>query len=288
MHLDAPQPFKLDVGWLQDQAFRWSEPHDDGWLYGVIWGYPVKVRQTGSSIEVHGPADVREDRLAPEVVRYFRLDEDIAPVHDALKQDAKLAPLVEEHGHIRVLRQNAWECLVAYACSANNSVKRITEILEKLASEYGEHEYLDGGPGGTPLYALPSCHGIFAGREQKLHDLDLGLRRADLLWTLAIDVAEDFLDLNSLTLRKYEQARRMLRSYDGIGSKIADCVCLFSLDKPQAFPVDRNIRDALHDLYPEASGLKGERLAEWARDRWGSNAGYVGQLLFQHQRPKKK
>ena len=259
-------------------------------MYGVIGGCAVKLRQDANGIEVHGVAGVSEDTVRREVERYFRLDQDIEPVHAALSDgDSDMERLVERYGHIRVLRQYPWECLLAYACSRNNSVTRITAILEQLAGEYHADDYLDGELDGVQLYALPSCEGIFAGRETKLNELEpkLGLGRERLIWTLAIDVAEDFLSLSGLTLRKYEQARRMLMSYDGVGPKIADCVCLFSLDKPQAFPVDVNIRRALYDLYgDEARGRNDEQLAAWARDRFGSNAGYAGQLLFQHERHK--
>ena len=34
-------------------------------------------------------------------------------------------------------------------------------------------------------------------------------------------------------------------SYEGIGPKIADCVCLFALGMDEAFPVDRQHRQWL-------------------------------------------
>ena len=71
-------------------------------------------------------------------------------------------------------------------------------------------------------------------------------------------------------------------SYDGVGPKIADCVCLFSLDKAKAFPVDWHSAATLWDHYGEryASGEKNVRLLEWVREYIGPHAGYAGPLLF--------
>ena len=63
----------------------------------------------------------------------------------------------------------------------------------------------------------------------------------------------------------------------GVKHKVADCIALFSLDKPEAFPVDRHIREALMSRY-FSSGPRpsDERLRECARDRFGKYAGLGG------------
>ena len=102
---------------------------------------------------------------------------------------------------------------------------------------------------------------------------------------MARAVTEGDLDLAGLARLPYAQAKNHLMSYDGIGPKIADCVCLFSLDKPEAFPVDRHIADALQEHYGKkyTSGARNARLLEWGRDYFGTHAGYAGQLLFYEQ-----
>ena len=79
-------------------------------------------------------------------------------------------------------------------------------------------------------------------------------------------------------------------SYHGIGPKIADSVCLFSLDKADAFPVDRHIAAALSEQYGKkyTPGAKNVGLLEWAREYFGDHAGYAGQLLFYHQLGKSR
>jgi len=81
---------------------------------------------------------------------------------------------------------------------------------------------------------------------------------------------------------------------------VADCILLFSLDKPQACPVDVWVRRLAHELYrteltaylPDAvaraeKGLSGKEhgaILRFAWERWGALAGYAQQYLFYARR----
>ena len=54
-----------------------------------------------------------------------------------------MGDLVDQYGGMRILRQDPWECLVAYICSQNNKIERITKIVNDLAERYGEPQTLD-------------------------------------------------------------------------------------------------------------------------------------------------
>ena len=268
MHLPARQPFRLECGWLNAQAFRWTER--DGWFYGIVGGHLIKVSNADGGIDFEGDA-------APDAVKhYFRLDEDedIKAVHDALREaDPKHMPgLIDRYGHIRVLRQDPWECLVAYICSATASVDSIRGKLNKLADCCGDTLTFDG----VSCSAIPSAEQLAEAGVDKLRDLGLGLPRiAGTLHAVATDVTACKRDLDELSRAPLAEARARLRNYDGIGPKIADCVCLFSLGKDEAFPVDRRIKAALAGMGKDA---------KWARKAFGEHAGYAGQLLFLDQR----
>ena len=279
MYLPAVQPFKLELRWLQAQAFRWSEPKKDGWYYGVVRDSLIKVRQSGDGIEFH--ADVSEESLAPSVINYFRLDQDITPIQDALRGlDATMARLVNEYDGMRILRQDPWECLAAYICSQTNRVERITQIVDRLANCYGVEHTLDG----VPRNAFPTPQRLVEIGAAELESLGFGLNRGRRIYTVATDITEGYLDLGALSRMRHQQARAVLMSYNGIGAKIADCVSLFSLNKPEAFPVDRHIGEALKQ-YGEryTAGTSNAGLMQWAHNEFGSNAGYAGQLLFLDQ-----
>ncbi len=279
MFLPAIQPFKLELHWLQAQAFRWTEPNEDGWYYGVVHDSLIRVRNARDGIEFE--SDASDEALAPHVVRYFRLDQDITQVHEALRQGDStdtMDCLIKKYGCLRILRQDPWECLVAYICSQNNSVDRVTQIVEGLAHRYGPLHTLDG----TLYPTFPTPQQLAQVEEGELRSLRLGLDRGPRIHRVAVDVTEDHLDFRLLGKLRYPQAKALLMSYEGIGQKIADCVCLFSLDRSEAFPMDVHIGRGLEKHYEKtykASGTNA-RLLTWARDRFGEHAGYASQLLF--------
>ena len=78
-------------------------------------------------------------------------------------------------------------------------------------------------------------------------------------------------------------------SYRGIKHKVAACVSLFSLDKTEAFPVDRNIGKALvENCFPELRETQLRTLEKRGEQRFGQYAGYAGQFLFHDMRERKK
>ena len=275
MHLPAPQPFRLECGWLNAQAFRWTKR--DGWFYGIVGGALIKVSNADGGIEFEGDA-------APDAVKhYFRLDEDIDAVHAALREaDPEHMPrLIKDYGCIRVLRQDPWECLVAYICSAKAKVEDISGKLDRLAKDFKDYRTLDG----VDYPALPSAGRLADADPADLEKLKLGLPHIPkTIREVAADVHAGKLDLTRLSQSRvpHAEARKRLKNdYHGIGPKIADCVCLFSLGKDDAFPVDTRIGAALERRY----GLDGTlaRKRKWACETFGPHAGYAGQLLFLDQ-----
>ena len=182
MCLPARQPFQLELSWLRSHAFRWIEWH--GRYYGVIDCQAVKVRQSVDGVEFHRNAS--EGCPQALVQAYFRLDQNMRPVHDALRQvDATMSGLVERYGAMRLLRQDPWECLVSYICSQNNNIDRIAQIVNRLVGKYKAPLELDG----VKFRSLPTPHNFLEVGEIELDDLNLGLGRGSLIWTVAKDVS---------------------------------------------------------------------------------------------------
>jgi len=61
-------------------------------------------------------------------------------------------------------------------------------------------------------------------------------------------------------------------------------VLLFSLDKLEAFPIDRWVRRAVGEWYFKERQPSYREVRAWAREYFGPYAGYAQQYLFQGRR----
>ncbi len=281
MELTIDQPFDLASSLESGQAHRWKKL--DGWYSGVIRGDFVQIRQKGQTIEyMSGPSP---EVVAAAMLRdYFRLDDDIDAIYQDINRDTRVAAMVGKYPGLRVLRTEPWECLVAFICSANNNISRIHQLMERMSDEFGNPILLNG----QTRYTFPSPADLAEAGEGGLRRLGLGFR-APYVDQAARAVLAGELDLPALVRMPYPEAKAVLMEQNGIGSKIADCIAVFSLEKLEAFPIDVWIRRALAEWYFPGQKTPPDRvLLEWAQEHFGRYGGYAQQYLFHGQRLRKK
>ncbi|GAA5933050.1 8-oxoguanine glycosylase OGG1 [Sporobolomyces koalae] len=89
-------------------------------------------------------ADVAHDTTRSMLVDYFQLDTPLAPLYDTWSaRDSSFKRKIESDSDgrlrgIRVLKQDEWETLVSFICSANNNIARITLMVNRLCAQLGE------------------------------------------------------------------------------------------------------------------------------------------------------
>ena len=232
---------------------------------------------------------------------YFRLDDDLERVYAQLAGDPVAARAIELYPGLRLLRQEPWECLASYICSGANSLHCIQAGVEKIAQLSHEKVRL----GAEERHVFPTAQEVVDTGRETPAGLRLGLERHRSLRLMAIQVVDDPMMLDHLAQPSISacEAVTLLDSYRGIGPKMASCVALMSLEKLDAFPVDRWVQRALDrcDLSSMAAGLA-ERVrslrrltghqqyvvAEWAGEHFGEYAGYAGQYPFHWIEPGKE
>lgn len=267
---------------LGGQAFRWRL--EDGWFNGVLFNNIIRTRQLAQGVEfVCAPDD--EAVIAPLFRDYLRLDDDLDAISDSIGKGEQISAAVDKYKGLRILRQEPWECMVSFICSANSNIPRISTNVEDMARSFGQALEMNGQV--RSIFPSPSV--LADAGEQKLRDLGLGFR-AKYVAGAAQRIARGDLDLYSLREASYDEALEALIELPGIGDKVANCVLLFSLDKPQAFPVDVWIDRALKEWYPEVVEQKLTRKAmrPWAQEFFGTYAGYANQYLFHGRRLQDK
>ena len=274
--LPVEQPLNLQATMESGQLFRWSR--DGEWYRGVIGEHGYALKQAENGLLVRTSATVTEE--AERTLRdFFRLDDDLPATYEAMAGDEKLAEAIGRWRGLRILRQDPWECLVSFVCSSVSNIPRISRNLKALAQAYGRPVTL----GRDPLYTFPRPEQLAHASEEDLLKLGLGFR-AGYVAKIVERVAGGLLDMDALRDAAYEDAKTALMELPGVGNKVADCVLLFSLEKPEGFPIDRWILRGLVDWYGHSEKARYGDLAAWAQRKWGRNAGYVQQYMYHHKR----
>jgi len=214
------------------------------------------------------------------------LDVDLGEIVERIAQvDQAAGEAAHRWSGLRLLRQEPEECILSFVCSTANSVPRIAHSISEFSKHYGEKL---GEVEGQSYYTFPPTATLAEADPDALTKLSsLGFRGRNL-----VKVAQQISEHEegwaaSLREMPYEQAHKELVALRGIGAKIADCVCLFSLDKTEAVPVDTHVWQLAKALYfPDWPARKSlttlayNTVAGAFRERFGELAGYAQNFLF--------
>ena len=249
------------------QCFRWNE-NPDGSYTGVALGRAARVREDGGSVYISGTIEDFETVCSD----YFDFGSNYARRRKLCAVDDYMLAASEYGRGIRILNQDRWEALCSFIISQCNNIPRIKKIVETMSSLWGEGTELEG----REYRAFPDAERVAALSERELEPLRSGYR-APYILNAARMVSEGRLDLEALSKLEYAEAKRRLMELPGIGEKVANCVVLFSLRMPSAFPIDVWIKKAIAEHYP--NGLD--------TSVFGENAGLAQQYMFYYQRDRK-
>lgn len=279
--LDIPHDdLSLDDTLPCGQAFRWRKT--GGWWNGVVQGSVIRIRQAKQGFEwqtypTHDNLDLIHD--------YFRVDDDVAGIHAGLAAaDEHLVEVMKRFRGLRMLRQDPNEALLSFICSAANSIPRIFVAIDELSKNYGKTlTTIDD----IAYHAFPTTEALAEADPTDLaHTAGLGFRGPSIKLVAQQILSHGAGWLESLREQPYETARAELVTIRGVGLKIADCVCLFALNKDMAVPVDTHVRQLAARLYMPDLKTKTitpasyDRIATFFRERFGDYAGWAQQFLF--------
>lgn len=216
----------------------------------------------------------------------------------------------------RVMRQEPLETLLAFICSSNNNINRISQLVESLCAEHGDPLDVVDSPDALAaesdslnarLHAFPRFDALaHSVNEEHLRNLNFGYRAPYIVSTVAALAAhcdyqpgtdpassphavETAVDVYLHRLRTdfaYEEAKSELSQLPGVGPKVASCICLFALDKTQAVPVDTHVWRIAQQHYgfkPSGKSLTPKTMAQVEdsmRNVFGEYCGWALNVLF--------
>lgn len=286
------------------QCFRWNFVSDysgGDMFFGVAGGKAAAVStyyENGEKVIVIANSTLQD--FNEFWYDYFDFKRDYSCVISELgKKDSHLKQATEFGKGIRILCQEKFETLISFILSANNNIPRIKGCVEKICHDYGDKiEISDAfkiylketaGTEVEEVHAFPSSEQLL---NVKADDYSTcckaGYRCAYLEKTVAIYMENPELLKNaSQGVSTLAEARSLVKSFCGVGPKVADCILLFAGLRTDVFPVDVWVRRVLEDLYfhREVSQKEAE---SFAAEYFGDLAGFAQQYLFYSMRENSK
>ena len=274
MQIQNATDFSLKYTLESGQSFRWNRI--DNTYYGVVEERILKISQEGTTLCVESSADEDEINFVPFLRHYLDIERDVPKILAEVNNDAYMHRAIEKLWGMRILNQELWEIVASFILSQNNNVPRIRGIIRKLSERFGEKlmlgEYVD--------YSFPSPDALATTTENELLACGTGYR-ASYLRDTAQAIVSGELSLTSMKQMPYLEAKQELMRRAGIGEKVADCICLFSLEHLAALPIDVWIKRIFETLYLRRRATHRE-IREFAHSYFGDSVGYAQQYLFHY------
>ncbi len=246
------------------QIFRYKKIAENA--YGVFsWDKYAELKTTEAGVEVY-----TDD--ADYFWHFFDLDTNYA---EKVARISALSPIMEKACNcgkgIHILNQNLTEMIFSFIISANNNIKRIQLIINRLCDALGE---------STPYgKAFPTIEALANAPLELFTSVGAGYRDKYLKSTAQALLSYD---LQSLFKMNTLAARTELLKFLGVGPKVADCILLFGMHRGDVFPVDTWLKKVYHAYFEQ--GHRDNEISTFFTDLFGFDAGLCQQYLFYYQR----
>jgi N-glycosylase/DNA lyase len=218
---------------------------------------------------------------------FFRLDDNFEKISNDLKNDNYVRNALKMFPGLRLIRQNPFQCYISFIVSSNSNIPNIKSRLQNLCKTFGRRKIIDG----EEFFLFPEPSDLANASVLDIKKCGLGYR-AKAVKTASLSVLDRKIDFDFLKKIDYHTAKEELTKVFGIGNKVADCILLFSLEKLEAFPLDRWMLRILQKYYSKEFQISTKTLTEKTYDQlhenivehFGSYAGYAQQFLFKMER----
>lgn len=261
------------------QCFRWEKVGELNYI-GVAHGRVIEVIQEDDKVTI---LNTNEEDFNNIWLDYFDLKRDYSEIKRGLEHDEILGKSVEYGYGIRLLNQEHFELLISFIISARNSIPSIMKTIKKISQKWGTPiEYK-----GNTYYTFPTPEQLKDVTEEEIKETGASFRSKYIVDTIAkVNESSYDFDLERISKLNADECHTALQNFKGVGSKVADCIMLFSMRKYSAFPVDVWVKRAMIFFYgAEDASLNKIRI--FARDKFGELAGFAQQYLFYYARENK-
>lgn len=291
--IEGVKNFKLKQTFECGQCFRFEKISDNNYII-VAFERVIELKEDGNNIKIYNS---NEEDVKNIWIDYFNLKEDYSMIKNELSHDDLLKKCVEFGPGIRILNQDSFEMLISFIISARNSIPSIMKTINKISAKWGkEIEYK-----GKIYYTFPTVDEIKYASLEEIQETGASFRSKYIIDTISnvyksceakrkgsLEEIEEFkkYDLEYIKNLNDDECHIALQEFKGVGSKVADCIMLFSMKKYSAFPVDVWVKRAMIYFYgAEDASLNKIRI--FARNKFKQLSGFAQQYLFYYARENK-
>lgn len=209
-------------------------------------------------------------------INFFDLNTDYSKIKSSLYTTQFLQKCIDYGYGIRILKQDLFEIIIDFIISQNNNIPRIKKSIEYICHNFGIKISQED-------YAFPTLESLKTADIEFFKKAGLGYR-ASYVYEFVQKITVEM--LNDLKKMSTKDAKQFLLSFKGIGTKVANCILLFGLNKTDTFPVDTWIYKVYKDNF---NGTLNSRLEieNFFIKTFQSLSGYAQQYMFYYKRELK-
>ncbi len=265
----------LDYSINSGQVFLW-EKYDNTW-YGINGSDVVSITDSSNQLRSFSknPMDI------------FRNGDNSREIFQSITRDKVVKSAVKRFNGLRLLRQDPFQCYISFISSSNSNIQKIRLVLRNLCKKFGTQIRYEE----REFFLFPEPDILAKAQKSDLLKCGFGYR-TKAVKEAASAVISGRIDFDYLKKTNYQSAKESLLKIFGVGNKIADCIMLFSLEKLDAFPLDRWMIRVLQKYYSDKFPMVNKTITEKTYqslhneivDHFGPYAGYSQQFLFKMER----
>ncbi len=189
---------------------------------------------------------------------YFDLDTNYRKIRESIPKDDEYLRAAAGHGAgIRILRQDKFEMRISFIISQRKSIPAIRTSIERIVDLYGHDGF------------FPKPEDMLRATDEELAACGLGYR-VPYIRKAAERVALHEVDLEALDRLPDDELFDELKTFAGVGDKVANCVALFAYHRCGRAPVDTWIARVINERYGGVDPFP----------RYGKYAGIMQQYMF--------
>ena len=256
------------------QVFLWRK-NNNCW-YGINGQDILRVEKNG---KMHSYQNLR--------VNFFRKQDNMDEIIKSISKDKIIKKAIKEYSGLRIFQQDPFQCLISFIISSNSNIQKIKTNLEAISKKFGAKVTFEN----QEFFLFPKPEELAKATINELRNCGIGYR-AKFVKEATNMVFSKKINFENLEKSNYQETKEKICAIPGVGNKVADCVMLFSLNKLEAFPLDRWIIRILEKYYPNKFQIDTKTITKKQYDilhkkivdYFGSNAGYAQQFLFKMER----